>query len=600
MQTTYSRRDWIANCWLLWLGLAVFLSRLFFLNSTYALDGDAWGIASAARQIAATHEYVISRPPGFPVPEIVYSFFWRGGPAVMNGVTAILSVLGSISFALVLRRFDSSRWLASLGALGFAFVPLVYINSTTSMDYVWGLSMVTAALYLVLADRPVAAGMLAGVAVGCRITNGLLVLPLAIILHGCCREDRAVRRVAVFLAVAVVAALVVYAPVYLKYGMSFLRFSDMPLSAQQRHLMWILGPTTGLWGILGCAGLIIGVASMAIAPLKTWRRLKSNGPRVGWVIGGSLMAILLIAASYVRLPHEFAYLLPVVPFTLLLLRILLTTRIFLILNILLVAAPFTANVSDAGRFTLEGPLLIHSRQRQAQFRCIREAFAAVNRLPEDRAVVAINHTYRPYIEGYPPRCRDLQFTKPVEIVDALSREQVPDLVAKGVAVYYVYAEQWYIRQGCHVARNSSGAWIVRAEDFVAPDSDRWNLTPFDLGLLEARLSPDPEAGARFQSQLRSTQFYVAGRLSGTDASGECLPIIVLYDGRPSIAAFDTPARAEALKKEGDQLMLVSGQGLLGWLNENLWLVVNPDTLHPAVFGAGKSGPPPGATSLGSE
>jgi hypothetical protein len=575
-----------AAAWLLGLAAVVGCSRIAFLDRAYALDADAWGIAAAARHLATTGDYVMSRPPGYPVPEIVYALFWAGGPAIMNGVTACWSVLGALSFALLLRRLGDSPRVAALGALAFAFVPLVYQSSTTSMDYAWGLALVTAALGAAVAGRPAVAGILAGIAVGCRLPHALMVVPLALILFGCGRGDQPARRVGLFLLVAAIAALVVYAPVYLTYGTAFLSFSDMPLAPPMRRALLLRGPTLAVWGAVGCAGLAAGLLAVACAPRAAARRLASFGRAGSWLLGACLVAILLTVAVFARLPHEYEYLLPIVPFTLLTAHLLLGTRMRVIVYGALLVAPFAFGLQEDGRIGMEGPMPRFDRLRKAQVDTIRAAFASVNRMPQDRVAVVVNHTYRAYLEDYPPACPDLQFRPHVELLDVLSPRHVAERVARGEGVYVLYGADWYLRQGCEVRQDAAGAWHLEVADFEAPDAARWRMTPFDRAVMEARLLPDADAPERLRRRLWETTFHVPMYDARHSPSGVPQPVIAHYDGQPSIAAFDTPERLAAFPQQGDYTALVRGDDLLQGVNPSLWLVINPRSLHPAAFGTG--------------
>jgi len=143
--------------------LTVLASRLPFLLPGYGFDPDAWGVAFISRQIATTGTYYVSRFPGYPVQEFFYSIIWKSGPLLMNGMTALLSGLATAFFALSMKKMEFAQPFFS--ALVFAFVPVVYVNSVTSIDYVWALCFVLGSLYCVLSDRPVFAGLLLGLAI---------------------------------------------------------------------------------------------------------------------------------------------------------------------------------------------------------------------------------------------------------------------------------------------------------------------------------------------------------------------------------------------------------------------------------------------------
>ena len=136
------------------------LSRIPFLNAGYGVNIDAWRIARVARDIAQTGEYEVSRFPGYPVQEIVCSWFWRLGPTALNTLSALFSIIASIAIWRIGRRLACRDSL--LLAAAFAFTPIVFINSVTSKDYVWAIAFVLLALWAALANRPVVSGLLRG------------------------------------------------------------------------------------------------------------------------------------------------------------------------------------------------------------------------------------------------------------------------------------------------------------------------------------------------------------------------------------------------------------------------------------------------------
>ena len=137
---------------LLLLIAIVLASRLPFLSAGYGSDPDAWRIAGAARVLGTTGEYVASRLPGYPVPEILYSLIWKGGPIALNLVTALLSASSVALFFLSLRLLSCHNSFSL--SLGLAFTPIIYVNSTNAMDYVWALTFILGGFYLVIHDQP--------------------------------------------------------------------------------------------------------------------------------------------------------------------------------------------------------------------------------------------------------------------------------------------------------------------------------------------------------------------------------------------------------------------------------------------------------------
>jgi membrane-bound ClpP family serine protease len=160
--------------------VVTFLSRVPFLDAGYGRINDAWRVATAAREIATSGRYTASRFPPHPVQEIVCSLFWRGWPVASNAATAVLSAFAVLFFALSLARLGIDGVLEASAALAFA--PVIFINSTSSLDYLWALAFILGSLFFVLDRKPILAGIFLGLAIGCRITSGAMLLPLLILV----------------------------------------------------------------------------------------------------------------------------------------------------------------------------------------------------------------------------------------------------------------------------------------------------------------------------------------------------------------------------------------------------------------------------------
>lgn len=111
--------------------LLVFLSRLPFLSAGYGLDGDSWAVAISAMKLHSSGNYIVSRLPGYPVQEWLTSLVIGGGPLIVNGLTALISTIGFLFFALTLRalRFRS----VYLASYALAAIPIIFIHSTTEI-----------------------------------------------------------------------------------------------------------------------------------------------------------------------------------------------------------------------------------------------------------------------------------------------------------------------------------------------------------------------------------------------------------------------------------------------------------------------------------
>jgi hypothetical protein len=324
------------------LGFAgvVLLTRLPFLGPGAGNDTDGWYLVNAAREIAATGRYTTSRFPGYPIQEWLASLVARagGGPVAMNALSALAAVGAAFAFVRLLRRLGARD--AALAALAFVCVPAAWVASVSAMDYLFALAFVLAACHARLAGRAWLSGAWLGLAIGTRLTSAVL-LPAVLLLPppalGAPVAPAAGRRIdwrGMFLltGIAVPAGAVCYLPAYARYGWGFLRFVD-PLGTGSTPLDFLTGflhlsrlpfppalvvgqATALLWGVPGtlllAAALVLGWVRR---PAPEARAVRLLAPRVALA---AVLAVALELALYLRLPHDEGYLIPAVPFTLLL------------------------------------------------------------------------------------------------------------------------------------------------------------------------------------------------------------------------------------------------------------------------------------------
>jgi hypothetical protein len=281
------------------LGAVYVVSRIPWLNLGYGTDPDAWRVALSAHHLLDAAEYLPSRLPGYPLHEFVTAAFVRGGWVWTNLSTVLVSLLGVYLFA----RLASELRLPARGALtiAFAFAPLLWINSVTTMDYMWALTAILGSYLLTTKGRPGLAGACLGLAVGFRVTSGGMALPLALLLWRQGRTRDLPRFVAALLAVSLLA----YSPVIAVYGLRFLNFYDASVTWQS--FLNRLGKDA--LGVLGALAVLVGLAF-------SWRNLRRlpNDLRGDAHVLVWVTVVVLYFVSFARLPHEIAYLTPVFPF----------------------------------------------------------------------------------------------------------------------------------------------------------------------------------------------------------------------------------------------------------------------------------------------
>jgi hypothetical protein len=356
----------------------VVLSRIPFLSAGYGVDFDAWRVAGAARTIATTHAYAAARFPGNPVHEVVCAMLFPGGHLALNAATALLGGIAAAFFALSVRVLGGKDY--ALAGLALAFTPVVFISSTTTIDYVWALALTMGSLYFILIGRPLLAGVALGGAIGCRLTSGAMLIPLGIMLAGSGRSARLSSLCRFALGACLVAA-VAFTPVVLRYGWGFLRFFE---NGRPAFVEAARRATEDVWGRVGLLALV--AATFSLVFVRRGRPgVTSIPPAQGrGVVAAWLIAVGLYAVAFFRLPIEAGYLIPVVPFVILLFGRLARRPVFIVVCVALLVSPFVS-ITRTGLGT--GPVLLDRESRLARMGFVNRVLATGNILPGRNLVI---------------------------------------------------------------------------------------------------------------------------------------------------------------------------------------------------------------------
>ena len=419
----------------LWLVLIVVATRLPFISVGYGRDGDAWLTMVAASHIAATGHYVASRLPGFPVVEYAYAALPWKTPLWTNGLTVVMSALAAV---LVYRLARELRCrYPFLLALAFVMTPAVYVASAASMDYLYALAFALASLLLAMRHRPLASGVLLGLATGARATSVLFALALVPLLVTT-PSGRRLRIGLMYIVGLLVAAALVWWPVFATYGTGFLTYYVQP----RGMLQTIAHGTVHIWGLLGLLGLAVAFILEARGGFGRVReRLGRSAREERWWLRVLAALVLAELAVFARLPDEAAYLIPVVPLVLLLVGRLAGKRTVALVCLCLVAAPFVLNLDDYDfsregqdiRLTVAGPIFLDHDQRLF-FRSQAEQQLTLARTLRNGDVLLAGY-WGPYGRGLAAVSGEPVLA--ARILDGLPAAQVRQIQGRGDIVYYL-------------------------------------------------------------------------------------------------------------------------------------------------------------------
>ena len=144
-----------------------------------------------------------------------------------------------------------------------------------------------------------------------------------------------------FFIVFLLTSIIIFLPVVLKYGINFLTFypSELPLIYIIKNL------TVDLWGITGSVAIIIFSLTLFFH-LRNFQLLKHF---ISDIINQlSIIVVTVYLVLFLPAPYEPEYLIPMIPFILILLVHNLTKRQIIIPSVLLLLSSFTVglNISD--------------------------------------------------------------------------------------------------------------------------------------------------------------------------------------------------------------------------------------------------------------
>ncbi len=365
--------DAVLFCFVFVTGLCLRIPMLFLFDG-YGMDPDAWRLIRSA-QIISEGAYMVSRFPGYPLVELSYSLVWEYGPMLVNGLTALFSAVALAFFVLILKQYKSKHIIYA--SLAFFFTPVILINSFTSMDYLWALAFIMASIYFTRLGRPVIAGLVFGLAIGCRLTSGMMAIPLLTMYMA--YHKKHFLNMILFSATAFIVSMVCYTPCIYTYGLSFLKFYKTARPAGDRILN---KATVEIWGQIGFTAIIIAII-MSLANFNKRKHNESSGlSKYDLLIWSS--PVLLYGLLFLYIPYEEAYLIPAIPSAIFLLNKYSASRIF---KVTCVAIVLSCVVSFNACEGFQGPFIIDYIHRKQTTNLLYKLAGSIETLPPKSAVV---------------------------------------------------------------------------------------------------------------------------------------------------------------------------------------------------------------------
>ncbi|MGA9115479.1 MAG: hypothetical protein WB626_01750 [Bacteroidota bacterium] len=424
----------------------VTLTRIPFLFTGYGADADAWRVAHTAGKLWDSGTYNVSRFPGYPLHEIISApFVGLGGAPLSNAATLFATLLLVLIWkAIAERHGNHPRMLVA----GLAFAPQLWENSAATMDYNWSLLFLTGALFAGLKGKTLIAGLLLGVAAGFRPMNIAGAIPLAVLMR---QSGVSWKQMAACAGVAAATTLAAFTPVMLRYTptgameLTLRQTADIRFGGLERFMLfayrsvWTIGP------------LAAGAACVLL--WKGRKHLKGLLMRGDPIAASAAAGLAVFLGLYLAYPIEREYLIPAMPFLMLLLDRTGSPRAFGIFTLLLISFSVLnpdvikhAGARGTPGFNVHGGSALDEWEKRRLLDRHRSQIASLT--PEGKAVVmagagpvywfeneAFLEDSLPLTRGAWDPTAHFRRNPEARLVDALTRDEARELQARGYRIW---------------------------------------------------------------------------------------------------------------------------------------------------------------------
>jgi hypothetical protein len=288
-------RPWVA----VGLCMAVYLT---FVWLGYGTDIDVANVLEAGRRWIEHGTYEPSRTPGAAIHEVATGFLDDiGGSVLVNLVSVAFAGLALWAMQDLLRR-EGSR-IAGLAVIVLATNPWFWIAATSLGDFVWALGLLLAGAVAARRDHRVVAGILFGLAVGCRLSTVFLVVAwLVAERFGDPSSRVAWRRTLITGGVALGLGALCFVPPWLAADrtLDFLQTAEPVQGLRVLLGRWAI-KNVAFFGVLGSVVLVVGLPRLR----RAWPSWRTSVP-----FRFALLAFVATELVFLRYPFKQVHLIP--------------------------------------------------------------------------------------------------------------------------------------------------------------------------------------------------------------------------------------------------------------------------------------------------
>ncbi|MDI6643669.1 MAG: hypothetical protein QME14_01315 [Methanobacteriaceae archaeon] len=209
------------------------------------------------------------------------------------------------------------------------------------MDYMWALTFIMISWYLILKNKYLMAGLMMGLAISSRPTSLFLMIPFLYLVYNDANPKKNIFK---FTFLAFLTSILLFLPLYLEYGLSFLTYYPFSIS-------WMTVWSDASY-YFGSIAIIVGIILIFYNLKNLYNKIVLEKDKMFIFL---VISIFFIILPFIKAPYEIAYLIPAIPFVLLLLNGISKKKFFVIFCILLLLNSFISlNVTSSKNFIQNG------------------------------------------------------------------------------------------------------------------------------------------------------------------------------------------------------------------------------------------------------
>ncbi len=300
------------------LALVLYLPFIFL---GYGTDSDTYGVLWTGQKFAQTFDYIPSRPPGFLVFETI-TFFLNsiGGFVLTNLFVMVMAIATLYAFNSVMRFYQIPH--PKILTIAMMVHPIFWIEATSTIDFLVAMGFVWIGFALLLKGRWWGAGIAMALGVGSRATSVIAAVCILIFVF---LSQPELRKKAFWAAVLMgILGAVMYLPSadFSRWTLNFLRpaVGGEEYWTPYLRIGRFLYKSLFFWGIPVWLMFLFGF-------WRYWKdHKKINASPYRWLLLFCLVTIIAYEAFYIQIPTEPAYLLPTIPFWLMMMGVVFETR----------------------------------------------------------------------------------------------------------------------------------------------------------------------------------------------------------------------------------------------------------------------------------